>query len=99
MPDSSCLAMPADRARPATEKLRSMLGSVWPDARHVVWSTVPVPAEGAGGWANGAVLRPGPLDAPRYREPHVIVVVCADGETHTSADYKTGKNAVILSRC
>ena len=48
--------------------------------------------------ANGAVLRPGPPDAPRCREPHVVAVVCADVETGASADYKTGKNAIILSR-
>ena len=43
-------------------------------------------------------IRPGPLDAPRCREPHVVAVVCADVETGASADYKTGENAVILSR-
>jgi hypothetical protein len=38
------------------------------------------------------------MDAPRCRESHVVVVVCADGDIGASAGYKTGKNAVILNR-
>jgi hypothetical protein len=48
--------------------------------------------------ANGAVRRSGPLDAPRCSGPHVVAVVCADGDDGAPADYKTGKNAVILNR-
>ena len=38
------------------------------------------------------------MDAPRFREPHVVAVVCFDVEAGAPADYKTGKNAVILCR-
>ena len=46
--------------------------------------------------ANGTLLRPGPLDAPRCRESHVVAVVCADVVTGASADYNF-KSA--LTRC
>jgi hypothetical protein len=36
--------------------------------------------------ANGTVLRPGPPDAPRCREPHVVAVVCADVETGAASE-------------
>ena len=58
-------------------------------------------AQEGGLWASGGVfLDPAHWTRSRCREPaRVGVVVCADGKIHTSADYKTGKNAVILSRC
>lgn len=77
-----------------------MLESVRLDTKHSQSSNDPVPADGAEASAMGydAVLRPGPLDALRSHESHIVAVVCADVETGAPADYKTGKSAVILSR-
>ena len=38
------------------------------------------------------------MDTPRFRDRHVVAVVCSDCRSRRSPDYKTGKNAVILCR-
>jgi hypothetical protein len=102
MPDSSCLAPPADRARPV--QLRgygrcSDRSGGTPDTFCGPHFRFLLRAQEGGLSANGAVLIPGHWTRARYHETHAGVVVCADVETGATAEYKTGNNAVILSRC
>ena len=100
VPSSSRLAMPADWARPVYLRGHgrcSDRSGGTPDTLCGPHFPFLSRAQEGGLWANAAGHSPGP-NWTRYREPHVVVVVCAAAETGATADHKTGNSADILGR-